>query len=74
MKAAGGLITGGLSMADNNGERAVTTREAWEIAVAVVVITLVAIVIVLVAFWDRLCAKIAIDALEYGIERLPDPK
>jgi len=59
-----------------NNERGdqIERSEVWTIAIVVTLSLLLAEVTVIAIFWDRLCAKIAINALEYGAKQAVAPK
>lgn len=59
---------------DEKGDRAITRDDVLATAIVVVLISWAVVIVLLVAFWDWICAKIVLDALEYGIEQLPPPR
>jgi len=45
--------------------------DVWVIVFAAIFMTLVVLVIATAIFWDQICARIMINALEYGAKQLP---
>lgn len=48
--------------------------EIWTIAVLVTIFTWMVVITMVSTFWDEICAKIAITALEYGMEQTLTPR
>lgn len=48
--------------------------EVWIITIVVTLFTLLVVFVVIATFWDQLCARIMINALEYGMEQTLTPR
>lgn len=61
-------------MANDEGKSGITSSQMHIIAVMWISITLLLVVVLVAAFWDRICASIAIHALELGMKELTTPR
>lgn len=61
-------------MTNDEGKPDITSSQMHIIAVMWISITLLLLVVLAAAFWDRICASIAIRALELGMKELATPR
>ena len=57
-------------MKNNERGNQIERSEVWTIAIVVPLFVLLVQVFVVAVCWDRLCAKIVLNALEYGTEQV----
>lgn len=57
-------------MENNKVTSKIHRGEIWTIAVLVTIFTWLVVFTLVTAFWDQLCVRIAITALEYGAEQM----
>lgn len=51
--------------------RRLSRLDVWIMAITVVLAAAVVAAFFIAAFWDELCARIMLDALNYGVRQLP---
>lgn len=61
-------------MANDKGKPDITYTHMHVIAVMWISIALLLLVLLVATFWDRICASIAINALELGMKELATPR
>lgn len=45
--------------------------EVCTMMLLVVLLAFIVLLLLFAVFWDRICARIVVDALKYGVEQLP---
>ena len=61
-------------MEDENSNERIDWADVVIISVSVFVVCAVLVLLLIAMFWDVLCAKIAIDGLEYNLRQFAPPR
>ena len=61
-------------MEDENDEKRIDWADVVIMSVSVFVVCAVLVLLLIMMFWDQICAKIAIDGLEYNIRQFAPPR